>query len=84
MILEKDNKGAMDLTKNFSVSGRTRHNCIRQSFLRELKEEGIIRFKWIPTEENSAGIFTKNLNGPVFDKHASSCIGTGEYMKQSK
>jgi hypothetical protein len=40
-----DNKGAVDLSKNWSVSGRTRHNFIRQSFLRELNEEGIITVK---------------------------------------
>jgi hypothetical protein len=35
MILEKDNKGAVDfLSKNWSVLGRTRHDCMRQSFLR--------------------------------------------------
>ena len=84
MILEMDNKGAVDLSKNWSVSGRTRHDCIRQSFLRELNEEGIITVKWIPTEENSADIFTKNLNGPAFEKHASAYIGNDEYMKQSE
>jgi hypothetical protein len=84
MILEMDNKGAVDLSKNWSVSGRTRHDCIRQSFLRELNEEGIITVKWIPTEENSADIFTKNLNGPAFEKHASAYIGNDEYMKQNE
>jgi hypothetical protein len=84
MILEMDNKGAVDLSKNWSVLGRTCHNCIRQSFLRELHEEGIITIKWIPMEENSADIFTKNLNRPAFEKHASSYIGTDEYMKHSK
>jgi hypothetical protein len=34
MILEMDNKGAVDLSKNWSILGRTRHDCIRQSFLR--------------------------------------------------
>jgi hypothetical protein len=45
MILEMDNKGAVDLSKNCSLLGRTRHDCIRQSLLRELNEEGIIRVK---------------------------------------
>jgi hypothetical protein len=85
MILEMGNKGAVDLSKNWSVSGRTHHDCIRQSFLRELNEEGIIMVKCIPTEENSADIFTKNLNGPAFEKHASTYyIGIDEYMKQNE
>jgi hypothetical protein len=41
MILEIDNKGAVDLTNNWSVGGRTRHVEV-QYYLRELKEEGII------------------------------------------
>jgi hypothetical protein len=84
MILEMDNKGAVDLSKNWSVLSRTRRDCIQHSFLRELNEEGIIMVKWIPTEENSADIFTKNLNGPAFEKHASSYIGIDEYMKQNE
>jgi hypothetical protein len=68
-----DNKGAVDLSKNWSVSGRTHHD-----------EEGIITVKWIPTEENSTDIFVKNLNGPAFEKHASSYIGINEYMKQNE
>jgi hypothetical protein len=84
MILEMDNKEAVELYKNWSVCRRTRHDCIRQSFLRELNEEGIIMVKWIPTEENSTDIFAKNLNGPAFAKHASTYIGIDEYMKQNE
>jgi hypothetical protein len=55
MILEMDtNKGAVDLSKNWSVSGRTRHDCIRQNFLCKLNKDGIITVVWIPTEDNSA------------------------------
>ena len=27
--------------------------------------------EWIPTTENSTDLFTKNLQGPLFEKHAS-------------
>jgi len=80
MILEIDNKGAVDLSKNWSVNGRTRHDSIRQSFLRELNEDGIISVKWIPTDDNSSDLFTKNLSGPAFEKHASVYVGKDEYM----
>jgi hypothetical protein len=42
MIPEIDNKGAVDLTHNWSIGGRTRHVEVRQYFLRDLKEDGII------------------------------------------
>jgi hypothetical protein len=38
---------------------------------------------WIPTEENSVDLFTKNLSGPAFDKHASVYVGEDDYMKQN-
>jgi hypothetical protein len=82
MILEIDNKGAVDISHNWSVSGRSRHDSVRQSFLRELNEEEIIDVKWIPTDENSSDLFTKNLNGPKFEKHAAVYCGVDEYMKQ--
>ena len=50
MILEIDNRGAVDLANNWSVGGRTRHVDVRQNFLRELKEQGIIIVKWISGE----------------------------------
>jgi hypothetical protein len=58
MILEVDSKGVVDLSKDWSVSGRTHLDCIHQSFLRKLNEEGIITVVWILTEENSADLFT--------------------------
>jgi hypothetical protein len=38
MILEVDNKGAVDLVKNYSVGGRNRHVDTIQYFMRQLKE----------------------------------------------
>jgi hypothetical protein len=76
MILEVDNKGVFDLANNWSVGGRTRHTTVRTNFLRELKEEGLLKVVWIPTESNSSDLFTKNLQGPLFEKHA------GEYVSE--
>ena len=71
MILEIDNKGAIDLANNWSATGRTKHVDVRHHFLRDLKEEGILKFQWISTMENSSDLFTKNLRGPLFAKHAA-------------
>jgi hypothetical protein len=80
MVLEVDNKGAVDLSHNWSISGRSRHDSVRQSFLRELNEEGVIELYWILTEDNSADLFTKNLSGLIFEKHAAVYCGIDEYM----
>jgi hypothetical protein len=39
MILEVDDKGAVDLTHNWSVGGRTCQVEVRQYFLRDLMEK---------------------------------------------
>ena len=38
MVLQMDNKGAVDLINSFSVGGHSRHINVKQCFLRELKE----------------------------------------------
>lgn len=80
MILKLDNKGAHDLTHNWTIGGRTRHVDVRMHFLRELKEEGLIMTEWIAGENNPSDIFTKNLQGPPFEKHASKLVGQDQYM----
>ena len=80
MILECDNKGAVDLANNWTAGGRTRHVDVRQNWLRELKEEGILRVQWIPGSENNADMHTKNLGGPSFEKFCKVYYGHDEYM----
>ena len=75
MILEMDNKGAVDLANGWSIGGRTRHMEVRQNFLRELKEQGLLKVVWIASTENAADLYTKNLPGPTFDKHAKVFVG---------
>ena len=81
MILEVDNKAAVDLCNNWSIGGRTRHVEVKQYFLRELKERGLINVRWTSGESMTSDIFTKNLAGPLFDKHAQSVVGRDSYME---
>jgi len=81
MKLEVDNKGAVDLCNNWSVGGRTRHIEVKQYFLRELKEEGVIEVKWKAGDEMTADILTKNLGGTLFAKHAEGLVGKDKYQK---
>ena len=78
MILQVDNKGAKDLANNWSVGGRTRHIDTRNYFLRELKEEGIVKTEWLSGKTNSSDLFTKNLDGPTFERHTKTFCGTEE------
>ncbi len=77
MILEMDNKGAVNLENSFSVGGHTRHINVKQCFLWELKETKVLVVKWIPGLENEADIFTKNLDGPLFKHYVELLLGKG-------
>ena len=81
MILKMDNKGTVDLANNWSVGGRTKHDDVRQCFLRELKESKVMDIRWIKGTENEATIFTKNLDGPAFEKCIEALVGKDVYMK---
>jgi hypothetical protein len=61
MIIQVDNKGTKDLMNNWSVGGLTRHIDIRYFYVRELKEQNILKIDLIPSESNCSDLFTMNL-----------------------
>ena len=83
MILEMDNKGAVDLANNWSVGGRTRHVDVRNNFLRELKDQSLLLVKHVPGGDNDADIFTKNVSAAIFHKHIPKFVGMDEYISKS-
>jgi hypothetical protein len=46
-----------------------------------LKEQNLVRTIWIPGDTNSTDMYTKNLAGPLFEKHARTYVGNDEYMR---
>ena len=74
-VVEVDNKGAVDLINGWSIGGGTKHMDCRIMFLRELKEDGVIRVQWIPSGENVSDIFTKNTDKKTFLKHVKTICG---------
>ena len=79
MILHVDNSGAVDLINSWASGGRTRHMDTRLNFLRELKEDGILKVVWTSSMNNPSDLFTKNLPGPLFRKHVTTYCGNDEY-----
>ena len=82
MLLEMGNKGLVDLANNWSVGGRTRHVDVRNHFLRDLKDEGLLIVRHVPGEENNTDIFTKNVTRPIFQRHLSTFVGTDKYTSE--
>ena len=74
MIVEVDNKGAVDLVNGWSSSGGTKHMDVRIMYLRELKEKKILKVEWQPTKENEADVFTKNVDGATFERHLGALV----------
>ena len=80
MLIEMDNKGAVDLANNWSMGDRTWHMDVQNYLLRDLKDEGLLAIKQVSWEDNDAGISTKNTTGPLFEKHNPNIVGVNEYM----
>jgi hypothetical protein len=70
MKLMVDNTGAIDLMKNWSTNGRSKHIDVRFHYLRELVEQGVLQVDFVRSDDNTADIFTKNLAAELFGKHS--------------
>ena len=70
MLLEIDCKGTVDLNNNWTVGRRTHHISVKNFFLRDLKESGEFSIMRLPSAQNTSDLYTKNLYGPTFEKHA--------------
>ena len=70
MIVDCDNKGAVDQVNGHSTSGGTKHIDVKLMYARELKEAGIIKVRWIPIEDNEADILIKNTDSLTFNRHS--------------
>jgi hypothetical protein len=84
MVLQMDNKGAVDLINSFSVGGLICHIDVRHCFLWELKEAKTMVVTWIPGTENEADMFTKNLDGLAFKQYAELLLEKGALGKDSE
>ena len=51
--------------------------------MRDLHEQGKLEYKWTPTEENYADLFTKKVDGPTFNKFAKHFVGVDKYMDEN-
>ena len=73
-----DNSGAVNI--GWSVGGRTHHVDVRNYFLQEPKDQGLLIIKHIAGEKNAADIFTKNVMSAIFNKHVPLYVGTDKYV----
>ena len=55
--------------------------AVKGTLIHAMKEMGLIKTIWISGTDNESDLFTKNLSGPEFDKHASKFCGSDDYYK---
>jgi hypothetical protein len=54
---------------------------VRHALLRDLREDVVLVVKWIAGLHNTSDLLTKNLSGPLRERHAAVYRGQGEYMQ---
>ncbi|KIJ23037.1 hypothetical protein M422DRAFT_196412 [Sphaerobolus stellatus SS14] len=67
-IIYGDNASAIALAKNASGHARAKHIDIRHHSIRERIKKGQIDIKHVPSTDNLADIFTKQLPRPAYEK----------------
>ena len=72
--LSLDNRGAIVLSKDNKLHQRTKHINIHYHFIHEAVEDGQIRMKYVPTDQNPADIFTKPLSKTKFQGFVAGLV----------
>jgi len=65
-----DNKGAIHITQNPVMEGRSKHIDIKYYFLRECVENQVFMLDYVPTDQQKADMMTKNL---TWQKYQDNC-----------
>lgn len=75
--LAVDNQAAVVLISEHTAgqSGRTKHIDVQFQFVRDRFQRGDISVRFVPTSQQRADMFTKQLGGPEFRKHRSVVMG---------
>ena len=60
-VLYEDNQACVTMINNHAVTGSNRHFCVKMSWLRAQKRDGIVVFTYVASKNNVADILTKIL-----------------------
>ena len=69
-MISEDNTGAIFLSGNKQVGGRTKHIDTRYHFIREKVENGTIIVSYVNTVKNPSDLLSKNVTQKIHDTHA--------------
>ena len=69
-----DNKGAYDLCHRYTSAQHSRHIDRKLYKMREMRGKGLVNVRYVPTDDNTADIFTKVLKRQPFEKHRRTVL----------
>ena len=69
-----DNKGAYDLCHRYTSAQHSRHIDRKLYKMREMRGAGLVTVRYVPTDENTADLFTKVLDRQPFEKHRRTVL----------
>jgi hypothetical protein len=77
-------KAKQELCHKYTSAQHTRHIDRKLFKLREMRGAGIVKVQYIPTDENTADLFTKVLKRQPFEKSTARWSGAGECTEEVK
>jgi hypothetical protein len=77
LTLSVDNQSALVLISEHTAgqSGRTKHIDVQFHFVRDRFQRGDLSVRFVPTADQKADMFTKQLGGPEFRRHRNLLLG---------
>ena len=82
VVLEAGSKGAAGLRSSWPAGGRARHISVKQYFLRDLKEAGILRIIHKAGELAAGGAFAGSTPKDISGRHGRKLYGEDKYYKE--
>ena len=76
-----DHIGAIHMSQNQMSSSRTRHMDTRCHYVNNLQDDGVIKVKFVRSEDNASDVATKNVTGEIFKKHEDRVVSNRDYWK---
>ncbi|XP_046145531.1 secreted RxLR effector protein 161-like [Osmia bicornis bicornis] len=77
IIIYEDNQSCLNLVYNNKFSNRTKHIDTKFHFMKDLKEQGIVDYRYCPTDQMPADMLTKPLGRVKLKYMSEKCGLTG-------
>ena len=69
------------MSQNQMSSSRTRHMDTRCHCVNDLQDDGVIKVKFVRSEDNVSDVATKNVTGEIFKKHEDEVVADRDCWK---